>query len=38
MKESTSDPEKSTILFKKHPDMLDQDEIIKFNEYRAWKK
>ena len=25
-------------LFKKHPDLLAQEEIIKFNEYRAWKK
>ena len=25
-------------MFKKHPDLLAQEEIVKFNEYRAWKK
>ena len=25
-------------MFKKHPDLLANEEIIKFNEYRAWKK
>ena len=25
-------------MFRKHPDLLAQEEIVKFNEYRAWKK
>ena len=24
-------------IFKKHPDQLEQDEIVKFNHYRKWK-